>query len=117
MNNASAGVSSDFLHGITILVAARLAADGPVQEDAPTVPARMAPTQQLSMPLEVAKDRHPWDDAHPRIKEQFTMRLPQALHAKLKYIAEHSPESMHDIALAAVSAAVEKRLREMDIKG
>jgi predicted transcriptional regulator len=44
-----------------------------------------------------------------------TTRLPEALQAKLEYLSEHSPESIHDIALAAVSS-VEKRLREMNIK-
>ncbi len=80
-----------------------------------------APTPQEATPArqKAAKSPvwYPWHDAHPKLKEQFTMRLPQALHMKLKYVAEHSPESMHDIALAAVSAAVDKRLRDMDIKG
>jgi hypothetical protein len=40
--------------------------------------------------------------------------LPAALQAKLEYLFEHSPQSIRDIALAAVST-VEKRLREVNI--
>jgi hypothetical protein len=55
----------------------------------------------------------PWESAHPKVKEPFVVRLPQSLHMKLAYLAENTPESMHAIALAGVTAAVEKRLRKL----
>jgi hypothetical protein len=55
----------------------------------------------------------PWESAHPKIKEPFVVRLPQALHSKLTWVAERSPESMHSIALEAIRVEVEKRVREL----
>jgi hypothetical protein len=55
----------------------------------------------------------PWESAHPKVKEPFVVRMPQALHSKLTWVAERSPESMHSIALEAIRVEVEKRVREL----
>lgn len=75
-------------------------------------PKTQATRQKAAKPAE----GFPWDHAHPKLKEQFTLRLPQALHMKIKYLSEQSPQSMHDILLAAAEADVERRLRELGIK-
>jgi hypothetical protein len=61
------------------------------------------------------KNHFPWDDAHPKVKAQFTLRLPERVHKQLEYLAEHSPESMHTIALAGVEAEIRARLRDLGI--
>lgn len=76
------------------------------------------PTELQQAPARAEKPRKPpaalpWESAHPKLKEPFVVRLPQSLHMKLTYLAEHTPESMHAIALDGVTAAVEKRLRKL----
>jgi len=59
----------------------------------------------------------PWTTANPRIKMQFNMRLPEPLHAKLKWLGENTPDSMHSIAMEAIEEVVNKRLRLMSDAG
>lgn len=75
-------------------------------------PAPEKPAQKREKPPE----SYPWESAHPKMKEPFVVRLPQALHSKLTWLAERSPESMHSIVLKGVEREVEKRLREQGAK-
>ncbi len=59
---------------------------------------------------------YPWENAHPKLKEQFTLRLPERLHKQLGYLAEKSPDSMHTIAIIGVEMEVIRRLQELGIK-
>lgn len=53
--------------------------------------------------------------ANPRIKVVFSMRLPEATHQKLHWLAERVPgSSMHSIALEAVEQRIASLLREFD---
>lgn len=87
----------------------RPAAPMPTAPEPEPAPARQKPVKQAA-----AK---PWDNANPRIKPQFTLRLPEELHMKLGYVAERSPQSMQQIAVEAVRAEVEKRLRALEKEG
>jgi hypothetical protein len=80
--------------------------------DAPTPPEKTAGPQKAPK----TKGPFPWDDAHPKVKAQFTLRLPERIHKQLEYLAEHSPDSMHSIAIAGVEAEIQKRLRDLGIK-
>lgn len=58
----------------------------------------------------------PWKDANPRVKVPFTARLPEPLHARLRWLAENTAgTSMHAIALQALEREVARRLREQGI--
>lgn len=64
----------------------------------------------------VAKEgvTYPWED--PRVREDvakvYNLRLPEPVHLQLKWLAERSPESMHEIAVKAVEAEVRRRIRK-----
>lgn len=59
----------------------------------------------------------PWDDANPRIEKKVLLRIPEPLHAKLKYLGETTyGDSMNKIILKALETEVEKRLAERDGK-
>lgn len=61
----------------------------------------------------VAASRSPWSSAHPKMRVGFAMRLPEALHMKLSWLAEHIPnESMHGLALSAIEREVELLIAE-----
>jgi|ERR1700674_3998993 hypothetical protein len=79
--------------------------------DAPTPQEKTARRQKAPE----TKSPFPWDDAHPKVKAQFTLRLPERVHKQLEYLAEHSPDSMHTIAIAGVEAEIRKRLRDLGI--
>ena len=82
----------------------------PPPEKAP-VAQRPKPAPQ---PKSKAKDKYPWED--PRVREDVTkvynLRLPEPVHLQLKWLAERSPESMHEIAVKAVEAEVRRRIRK-----
>lgn len=65
-------------------------------------------------PRAKAKVTYPWED--PRVREDVTkvynLRLPEPVHLQLKWLAERSPESMHEIAVKAVEAEVRRRIRK-----
>lgn len=71
------------------------------------------PPEKPAQRREKQPEPFPWDSAHPKLKEPFVVRMPQALHRKLTWLAERSPESMHAIALKAIERDVENRVREV----
>lgn len=61
----------------------------------------------------VAASRSPWDRAHPKMRVGFAMRLPEALHMKLAWLAGHIPnESMHSLALSAIEREADRLIAE-----
>lgn len=57
----------------------------------------------------------PWANAIDRVIKPFGLRMPEPLHAKLKFVADNTAGvSMHDLALGAVSEMIERRLAEID---
>jgi predicted HicB family RNase H-like nuclease len=51
-----------------------------------------------------------WDEGDERIIKAFNLRLPEPLHMKLQFIAEHTPHSIHSFVMAAVEDAVEREI-------
>lgn len=62
------------------------------------------------------KKPKPWADAHPKLQQPFNMRLPDALHKKLRHCADIVPgaRSMQQIALKAIADRVDELLRQYD---
>ena len=55
----------------------------------------------------------PWSDADERVIKAFNLRLPEPLHTKLQFIAEHTPHSIHSFIMEAVEEAVERELESL----
>jgi hypothetical protein len=92
------------------------------EERTESTPPPEATTAEKEQPKEVSgrkpgeKKRvtYPWED--PRVREDvakvYNLRLPEPVHLQLKWLAERSPESMHEIAVKAVEAEVQRRIRK-----
>lgn len=66
----------------------------------------------LDVPVEL-----PWEAAHPKVKIHFGLRIPEPLHKKFEYAANHTlGDSMQSFALRALEEAVLKRLEELGVK-
>lgn len=59
-------------------------------------------------------DGYPWEAPELRsdVLKTFNLRLPEPTKAKLQWLSEHSPQSMHQIAAEAVATEIERRLEE-----
>ena len=61
--------------------------------------------------------RYPWHDAHPRVQINYNLKLPEPLHARLKYASEvlrHGSQA--EIMRAAIEQEVARLLREAGIE-
>ena len=56
---------------------------------------------------------YPWDEANPRIVKHFNLRLDEPTLEKLRYIAQHVPESMQGWARKILIAAIDEKIREL----
>ena len=58
---------------------------------------------------------YPWQD--PRLRDDvakvYNLRLPEAYLLKLKYIAEHSPQSMQRFCLDVLLPEIDKKIKEL----
>ncbi len=78
------------------------------------VEAFIAGAEQVDM---VSNDviSYPWQE--PRVREDvlklYNLRLPEPYLLKLKYIAEHSPESMQQFCLSLLLPAIDKKIGEL----
>jgi hypothetical protein len=62
-----------------------------------------------------AKPRRPWEDAHPKVTKPFNLRPAEELHAKLKWLAEHMPNtSMQKIAMQGIEEIVDRLIAQYD---
>jgi hypothetical protein len=94
---------------------------GAEERTEPTPPPE-ATTAAKQQPKEVSRRKpgakarvtYPWED--PRVREDvakvYNLRLPEPVHLQLKWLAERSPESMHEIAVKAVEAEIRRRIHK-----
>ncbi|WP_109479198.1 hypothetical protein [Paraburkholderia sp. C35] len=107
--------------------------------DGEPMPADLAPLPERVLPFEVApaaprarragpeasagqgrldlraKPRRPWEDAHPKVTKPFNLRPTEELHAKLKWLAEHMPNtSMQKIAMQGIEEIVDRLIAVYD---
>lgn len=85
----------------------------PLPEATPAAKERpKAATRQK--PKAKEKATYPWEDPWVRedVAKVYNLRLPEPVHLQLKWLAERSPESMHEIAVRAVEAEVRRRIRK-----
>lgn len=57
---------------------------------------------------------YPWQapGLRPDVLKVFNLRLSEPTKAKLQWLAENSPQSMHQIAVEAVESEIDRRIRE-----
>lgn len=62
---------------------------------------------------------YPWQAPYVRaeVKRGYTVRIPEPLYLRLRYLAEHSPESMAGIILAGIEREVAERLERAGVVG
>lgn len=83
------------------------------EQTAPAAPAFPSASAVAVNVAPVEAHRTPWASAHPKMRVGFAMRLPEALHMKMAWLAGHIPnESMHSLALAAIERDVERLIAE-----
>lgn len=57
------------------------------------------------------------ESGDPRVIIPFQVRLPEPLHLKLKFLADHLPnESMHSISLSAIEEKADNLVMELEKK-
>jgi len=56
-----------------------------------------------------------WEEAGVRddVTKVYNLRLPEAYLLKLKYIAEHTPDSMQKFCLNVLQGAIDKKIDEL----
>lgn len=59
----------------------------------------------------------PWLYAHPKLKHNFTLRLPDAMHMQLEYMAKLLPNtSMQTYVIQALQERLERDLERLGLK-
>ena len=58
---------------------------------------------------------YPWEEAGVRddVTKVYNLRLPEAYLLKLKYIAEHTPDSMQKFCLNVLQAAIDEKIETL----
>ena len=65
--------------------------------------------------LNVKKSKYPWEDSGVRedVTKVYNLRLSEPYLLKLKYIAEHTPDSMQKFCLATIEKEIDKKIKEL----
>lgn len=66
-------------------------------------------------PADRAEETYPWQEPGVRddVKKSFNFRLPEPYLFKLRYIGEHTPDSMQQFCLRAIKEAIDKKINEL----
>ncbi len=64
---------------------------------------------------EGAGEGYPWEAPGIRddVAKVYNLRLPEPYLLKLKYIAKHTPESMHSFCLKLLMPGIDKKIEEL----
>lgn len=73
------------------------------------------PDDQARQLKVVEEGGYPWQAPSVRedVTKLFNLRLPEAYLLKLKYIAEHTPDSMQQFCLAVLLPAIDDKIEEL----
>lgn len=58
---------------------------------------------------------YPWQESHIRsdVSKVYNLRLSEAYFLKLKYISEHTPDSMQKFCLTVLEKAIDDKINEL----
>jgi len=61
------------------------------------------------------KPSYPWEDSNVRedVTKTYNLRLPEPYLLKLKYIAAHTPNSMHKFCMNVLEKEIDKKIKEL----
>ncbi|MEO1925434.1 MAG: hypothetical protein ABGY08_05540 [Gammaproteobacteria bacterium] len=61
------------------------------------------------------KSAYPWEDDGVRddVTKVYNLRLPEPYLLKLKYISEHTPDSMQKFCLATIEKEIDNKIKEL----
>ena len=59
----------------------------------------------------------PWETARPDVQKTFNLRLPEPHLLMLRYIAEHTPDSMQTFCQKLLLPAIEAKIAELTRRG
>lgn len=96
-------------------------ATGTTRAPAPTparAPAARKPAKQATkrIPTHAPAPDYPWMHANERVRQTFNLRFDEATYLKLKWLGDTQyGETMHSIAMQAVAADIEARLKALGI--
>ena len=76
------------------------------------------PPASISAIPEPAPEPYPWEAPGVRedVAKVFNLRLPEPDLLKLKYIAEHTPDSMQQFCQRVLRPAIEAKIEELTFK-
>jgi hypothetical protein len=71
--------------------------------------------KKSTIPTNQPEESYPWEDSGVRddVMKLFNLRLPEPYLLKLKYIAEHTPDSMQKFCWHAVQEAIDAKIEEL----
>lgn len=84
----------------------------------PKAPAARKPAKQATkrIPPPAPAPDYPWMHANERVRQTFNLRFDEATYLKLKWLGDTQyGETMHSIAMQAVAADIEARLKALGI--
>ena len=66
-------------------------------------------------PARKRKTSYPWEESGVRddVKKMFSLRLSEPYLLKLKYISEHTPDSMQKFCLATIEKEIDRKIKEL----
>jgi hypothetical protein len=81
----------------------------------PEPPASAPATPEPATAPEAVLAPYPWDAPGVRtdVAKVYNLRLPEPYLLKLKYIAEHTPDSMQQFCLSVLLPAIDARIAEL----
>ncbi len=74
-----------------------------------------AETKTTQTPRRKKAAKRPWEEAGVRedVIKPYNLRLSEPYLLKLKYIAEHTPDSMQKFCLAILQKEIDKKIEEL----
>jgi hypothetical protein len=66
-------------------------------------------------PADQAEETYPWQEPGVRddVTKSFNLRLPEPYLLKLRYIGEHTPDSMQQFCLRILQEAIDSKINEL----
>jgi len=90
----------------------------PPSKKAPDLNAFLAGAEEKTAPKKATKKRqysYPWEDASVRddVTKVYNLRLSEPYLLKLKYIAEHTPDSMQKFCISIIQEEIDNKINEL----
>ena len=87
----------------------------PVKSKSDELNAFIAGADDRTAKISIVEKNYPWEAQGVRedVTKVYNLRLPEPYLLKLKYIAEHTPYSMHKFCLNVLQDAIDAKIEDM----